>query len=299
LKYTGKAFAPSFIPLFFSFERSKLIEDCGFTGAGISLIRGVSCIARVEPSNCVKLNMVYGKRQLNLPWIEEAVRRMLENSEIKGVRGLLDFNFEVPVSLDLSIATASIVSALAAIHSALKLDLNPLGVGDIAHRIEIEYEIGCGTTLPQLIGGVTLLEKAGSPSRAKYVKLTSPEELKVVVGGPASAQVVFKKYNWEALSLKWSDVSRLTSMCDFDEIVSLARNFTAEMMGVFRGSSEVLSELGKLRPVAYGFSFDGKTVYVLVHKEDVVKFVDLLLDFFPCEGIVVTEVDHLGTRVYE
>ena len=298
MKYVGKAFTPSFIPLLFSFKRSSRIEECGFVGAGLCLLRGVSCLARVQPSNCVKLNMVYGKRQLNLPWIEEAVKRMAEASELDGVRGVLDFNFEVPLNLGLSVATASVISALAAVHKALNLNLSPEIVGDIAHSVEIEYEIGCGSSLPQLVGGVTLLVNAAPPSRARYVKLAGPEDLKIVIGGPATAQVVFRKFSWDAMTMECEDLESKLPKLSFEEILELAKTFTVKMMCNFKGSSEVLIELGKLSPLAYGFSFDGKTVYAIVRSDDVVRFVDLLLDFFPCEGILVSEVDPIGTRVY-
>lgn len=268
-----------------------------YIGAGLNLFRGVSCTANVKPSSCVKLNFLSGGRELNLPWIEEAARRMLSIAGLKGVRGSLDFNFEVPLNFDLSLPTASLVSSLASLHSALKLSIPTTVVLDVAQRIEFEFKIGFGTSFLQSMGGLVVTRGINDDLFKNLLKIDCPKDIRIVVGSASSIEMLFYPHVWDDFHLE-EVVDNISSVDGFDLVIEKTRLFVEKFSTNFRSINSIVDGLRKLDPIVCGLSLNGKLVYALCVKEQIIRFADFLLDFFPCEGIMVFEVDPVGTRIY-
>ncbi|MCS7364919.1 MAG: hypothetical protein NDF54_05720 [archaeon GB-1867-035] len=295
MSFVGRAFTPAFLPLFFDVK--SISNRFYYIGAGLNLYRGVSCTAKVKPFSCVKLNFLFGGKELNLPWIEEAVKRMLSIAGFNGVQGTLDFNFEVPLNFDLSLPTAALVSALAALHSALKLNIPAKAVIDVAQEIEFNFKIGFGTAFLQSIGGLVVAKGSGGNLPQDFLKVNYPKDIRIVVGSVSSIEMLFYPHVWDNFHLS-EVLDDISSVNSFDSIVLKTKLFVEKFATDFKSINSIVEGLRRLNPIVCGLSLNGKLVYAICMKDEIIKFADFLLDFFPCEGIMAFEVDPVGTRVY-
>jgi len=297
----GKAFAPSLVPLILSIKLSSSHHTSGFNGIGACLLRGVSCIAEVGESNCFKLNMIHGEKQLNIPWIERAAKLMLRKAGLDGLKGDLIFNFEIPLYSSLSLPVATLISALASIYSALKLSMSPAVLGDIAHEIELKYKIGLGVSGIIMNGGITVVTEPGAPSMAKYLNIRYPEDLRIVVGGSPGKEIDISNPPLIPLPI-YADSIPANITCrlnEFNFIAGIARRLLhTRLCSLSLKSRSVLKRIMKMNPLMCGFDYDGKTVFAVVERERIRDVIEVFLDFFPCEGIIVSEIDPIGARVY-
>lgn len=295
MSFIGKAFAPAFLPLFFDIQHMS--NGSRYIGAGLNLFRGVSCRVDVKPSPCIKFNFLYGRRELNLPWIEDAVEKLLSMADIKGVKGVFNFNFEVPLNFDLSLPSAALISSLAALHSALKLNIPIKAVIDIAQEIEFKYKIGFGTSPLQSLGGLVLVKDFNAVFPRGFLKIDYPKNIRVVVGSASSIEMLFYPHLWNDFHLK-EILTDFPLICDFNLVVEKTGLFVEQFVSRFKGVKPIIDGLKKLDPIVCGLSLNGKLVYAICWRDQIMKFADFLLDFFPCEGIMVFEVDPIGARVY-
>ncbi len=302
MRNIGKAFAPSFIPFIPSFKCSSSLRSSGFNGVGACLIRGVSCIAEIEVSRCTKLDFIYGDKQLNLPWIENAVKAILNQTDISGVRGELLFNFELPLCASLSIPTSALVSSLVSIYSALNLEIPPLTIGDIAHEMELKHKIGVGVSGLLLNGGLIIVKRTGIPSNAEYFKINYPNDLRIIVAGRPLEIIDLPKYDFKEImsSHLMSRVQySLDGVISFNDLINKIKQFNFSHERIYSiGIRRILNELRKYSPLLCGVDFDGKTLFAVTYRDKIDIITNILLDFFPCEGIFISEIDPIGVRVY-
>ena len=284
----GIGFSPFFLPLFYELKSS------GFRGCGFNILRGVSCLADVDVSNVFRLDFVSGDKQLNLPWMESAVKFLLSRVGLSGVEGILDYNFEANFSLDIGTGSATLLSSLVALCSALDLSISPLEVGDISHMVELDFDVGFGISLAQLVGGVVLVKEADAPSLVVYSSFDFKRDLRVMVGGSKSFS--FPKY--ESTDLRGFDLGDLGHFRSFDDLVEEAKRFSVFFASRSRTLYKILSGISRFNPVSVGFGFLGTSFYALVFKEDLIDLAEYLTDFFPFDYIFVSEIDPVGVRKY-
>jgi len=289
----GKAFSPFFLPLFYKYSSIGSSATLRFYGAGINILRGVSCIADVKPSNEVKLDFVFGMRQLNLPWLEEAISNILSISNCRGVNGVLDFSVESYLGFDISVGSAILLSSLVAVNSALKLNVAPSIIADLSQRFELEWNVGSGTSLCQLLGGVVLLSESGESNTILHKVFDFPSDLRIVVGGPKlNLLPIYTSRLIGNFTFNFDDLN------SFDDLIEFSRIFNLHVAEKSKGAFKFIKALLNLNPLVAGLGFLGKSFYAITFRDDVKRIVDHFLDYFPCEGIFVSEVDPIGVRLY-
>lgn len=290
----GKSFSPFTIPLFFRFSYSNDPLESGIVGALANILKGVSCRVEVDYSNKLNLDFIAGREQLHLPWVEEAIEMAIKREGIDGLRGVVNYHFEVNYGLDISSASATLISTLAALKKALSLKLSPLDLASISHIIELKYNVGFGCTFSQLIGGVDLFTSPSVPGKARYVRVSVPDDLRIIIAGkPIHGFPVYNYHN--AFQNFPSDLSSVKS---FDDIVSLCRSFNESFTVKSTKLKWIASELSKTNILSYGFGFSGNIVYALVYRDHMMDVASTLLNIFPTEYIFICEVDPIGVRVY-
>jgi hypothetical protein len=290
----GKSFSPFTIPLFFRFSYSNDPLESGIVGALANILKGVSCRVEVDYDKRLNLDFVAGREQLHLPWVEEAIEMAIKREGIEGLRGVVDYHFEVNYGLDISSASATIISTLAALKKALSLKLSPLNLASISHIIELKYNVGFGCTFSQLIGGVDLFTTPSVPGKAKYLRIGVPDDLRIVVAGRPAHE--FPIYTHRAFPQSFS--IDLGSVKSFDDIIPLCRRFSEEFMSASVRLKWIASEISKANILSYGFGFSGKVVYALVYRDYMIDVASILLNIFPTEYIFISEIDPIGVRVY-
>jgi len=290
----GKSFSPFTIPLFFRFSYSNDPLESGIIGALANILKGVSCRVEVDYSNELNLDFIAGREQLHLPWVEEAIEMAIKREGIDGLRGVVNYHFEVSYGLDISSASATLISTLAALKKALSLKLSPLDLASISHIIELKYNVGFGCTFSQLIGGVDLFTSPSVPGKAKYVRVSVPDDLRIIVAGKPIHG--FPVYNYYHVFQNFP--SDLSSVKSFGDIVSLCRRFNESFTVTSTKLKWIASELSKTNILSYGFGFSGNIVYALVYRDHMMDVASTLLNIFPTEYIFVCEVDPIGVRVY-
>ncbi|MEM1549405.1 MAG: hypothetical protein QXJ66_00580 [Candidatus Methanomethylicia archaeon] len=291
----GRSFSPFTLPLFFNFTRSNDPLESGIIGALANTLIGVSCIAEVDYDRDFKLDFIYGSLQLHMPWLEEAIKFTLKHEGIEGLKGVFDYNFEANFGLDFSSASAVLIASLSALKKALNLKFNPIDLGLLSHSMELYFEVGFGCTYSQLLGGIVLFLTPSVPGKAKYVKFSFPDDLRIVIVGAPTNR--FQKYTLSNISLP-SISNDLTSIKNFNDLISTSLKFQSFFASLSPRLKGIVNELQKLNILSYGFGFLGNTIYTLVYRDYLIDVISLLLDFFPAEYITVSEFDPVGVRVY-
>lgn len=295
LLFIGRAFSPFTLPLFFNYIHSGNPLESGVIGALANTLIGVSCRVEVDYGEGLDLDFVYGDMHLQIPWLEEAIKSVLKLEGIKGLRGFFDYNFEANFGLDISSTSAILIASLAALKKALKLRLNPINIGLLSHETELNFKVGFGCTYSQLLGGITLFLTPSVPGKARYVKFSFPSDLRIILAG--TPMNTFPTYD---LTVDLPSISsELNSIKSFDDLISTSIKFQNFFPSLSPRLGEIINRLKNLDNIlSYGFGFLGKTIYVLAYRDYLVDVISILIDFFPTEYIIVSELDPVGVRAY-
>ena len=185
---TALAFAPAVISNFFAIHTESLTNDppdfsrAGATGGGFTLSKGVYTHAWVVRSSSRAISVaVNGNANYPADTTKKAVELLLEAAGGPAQLVELVQTVEVPIKAGFGSSSASALSAVMAVASALELPLSKEEVASFAHQAEILRHTGLGTVSSTYnYSGAAVITKAGGPGVAKVVRVPVPAGLRVV-----------------------------------------------------------------------------------------------------------------------
>jgi pantoate kinase len=185
---TALAFAPAVISNFFAIHTESLSDKppdfslAGATGGGFTLSKGVYTHAWLVKSSSQAISVaVNGNANYPADTTKKAVELLLEAAG--GQPNLVELvqTVEVPIKAGFGSSSASALSAVMAVASALDLPFSKEEVASFAHQAEILRHTGLGTVSSTYnFSGAAVITKAGGPGVAKVVRVPVPHGLRVV-----------------------------------------------------------------------------------------------------------------------
>jgi pantoate kinase len=185
---TALAFAPAVISNFFAIHTESLSNEppdfsrAGATGGGFTLSKGVYTQAWLVKSSSQAISVaVNGNANYPADTTKKAVELLLE--AVGGRPYLVELvqTVEVPIKAGFGSSSASALSAVMAVASALNLPFSKEEVASFAHQAEILRHTGLGTVSSTYnFSGAAVITKAGGPGIAKLVRVPVPHGLRVV-----------------------------------------------------------------------------------------------------------------------
>jgi len=185
---TALAFAPAVISNFFAIHTDSLSSEppdfsrAGATGGGFTLSKGVYSHAWVVKSSSQAISVaVNGNADYPADTTKKAVELLLEAAGGQTYLVELVQTVEVPIKAGFGSSSASALSAVMAVASALELPFSKEEVATFAHEAEILRHTGLGTVSSTYnYSGAAVITKAGGPGVAKVVRVQVPTGLRVV-----------------------------------------------------------------------------------------------------------------------
>jgi pantoate kinase len=185
---TALAFAPAVISNFFAIHTESLSDKepdfsrAGATGGGFTLSKGVYTHAWLVKSSSQAISVaVNGNANYPADTTKKAVELLLEAAG--GQPNLVELvqTVEVPIKAGFGSSSASALSAVMAVASALNLPFSKEEVASFAHQAEILRHTGLGTVSSTYnFSGAAVITKAGGPGVAKVVRVPVPHGLRLV-----------------------------------------------------------------------------------------------------------------------
>jgi pantoate kinase len=279
---TALAFAPAVISNFFAVHTETLsktppdFSHAGATGGGFTLSKGVYSNAWIVRSSSRAISVaVNGNANYPADTSIKAVDLLLEAARAPPLLVQLVQTVEVPIKAGFGSSSASALSAVMAVASALDLPFTKEEVAAFAHQAEIVRHTGLGTVSSTYnFSGAAIIVKAGGPGIAKVRRVTVDPGLRVVTaflspkkkGGRLGSQRMRNKVNrlGEAALARASD-RKLESLLD-------AGHEFAQGLGLMTQAVRTLVATS-LRKGAIGASQNmlGNAMHAIVHERDVEK----------------------------
>jgi len=185
---TALAFAPAVISNFFAIHTDSLSSEppdfsrAGATGGGFTLSKGVYTHAWLLKSSSQAISVaVNGDADYPADTTKKAVELLLEAAG--GPHQLVELvqTVEVPIKAGFGSSSASALSAVMAVASALELPFSKEKVASFAHQAEILRHTGLGTVSSTYnFSGAAVITRAGGPGVAKVMRVAVPPGLRVV-----------------------------------------------------------------------------------------------------------------------
>ena len=185
---TALAFAPAVISNFFAIHTDALSRNppdyslAGATGGGFTLSKGVYTSAWVVKSSSRAVSVaVNGNANYPADTTKKAVELLL--GAAGGPHQLVELvqTVEVPIKAGFGSSSASALSAVMAVASALELPFSKEKVASFAHQAEIVRHTGLGTVSSTYnYSGAAVITRPGGPGVAKVKRVAVPPGYRVV-----------------------------------------------------------------------------------------------------------------------
>lgn len=185
---TALAFSPAVISNFFAIHNEGLrlippdLTRVGATGGGFTLSKGVYTTAWIMPSSSRGISVaVNGDADYPARTTRRAVELLLDGAGQPPLLVELVQTVEVPIGAGFGSSSASALSAVMAVASALELAMSKEEVASFAHAADIMSHTGLGTvssTYDQ--SGAALVVHPGGPGVAELKKVKVPAGVRAV-----------------------------------------------------------------------------------------------------------------------
>ena len=278
---TALAFAPAVISNFFAIHTESLSNKppdyslAGATGGGFTLSKGVYTHAWLVKSSVQAISVaVNGNANYPADTTKRAVELLLEAAG--GPPNLVELvqTVEVPIKAGFGSSSASALSAVMAVASALDLPFSKEKVASFAHQAEILRHTGLGTVSSTYnVSGAAVITQAGGPGVAKVVRVPVPHGFRVV-----TAFLSLKKGHLLSSTRMRNKVNKLGEVAleeasDFKlkSLLAAGHNF-AEGLGLMTQAVKTLVAIS-LEEGAIGASQNmlGNAMHAIVRDEDFEK----------------------------
>lgn len=190
----GRAYCPCGISSIFQVCKppgSAPPEHVGSRGGGFCISKGVIAEVEIEEYGDFIVETLVNGYHENMYVARKMVEKILdEHVGIREFRVRVSQQVEVPLGCGFGTSAASALAVGLALNKALNLNLGLMEIARIAHIVEVESYTGLGTVSGLITGGVVLVIKPGAPKEDTTIKISSPENVKIVA---ASSKPMSKK----------------------------------------------------------------------------------------------------------
>jgi len=276
---TALAFAPAVISNFFSIHDQALSRDpfdfshAGATGGGFTLSKGVYTRARLAEGRANLVSIaVNGDTDYPADTTRTAVELLLDSARARPLLIELVQTVEVPIGLGFGSSSASALSAVMAVASALGTGFSRSKIASFAHNADIINGTGLGTVSSTYNhSGAGLIVKPGGPGVARVLQIPVPRRLRLVT----AALVPIPRGNLLSSPRRRNRVNRLgdaalerASDGKFSSLLTAGRVF-ALGLGLTSPALRRLIDLA-LKKGAIGASQNmvGNAMHAVVHADD-------------------------------
>ena len=164
----AKAFAPGNISSVFKIIPHKDPAQMHSLGMGFTVQEGVQ--ATVSEHQAIQV--VFNGQDINFPTVRSVVERLIQNSDISGIK--VNLTSPLPLGCGFGLSGAAALATTYALNKLLCLDKDNEALAMIAHVAEVENRTGLGDVCSQYHGGCLVKLKEGSPLVAD--ELPIPEQ---------------------------------------------------------------------------------------------------------------------------
>lgn len=276
---TSLAFAPAVISNFFSIHDESLSRDppdfslAGATGGGFTLSKGVYTNAWLARSSHDAISIaVNGDANYPAATTSKAVELLLRAARRPPHLVELVQNVEVPIGLGFGTSSASALSAVMAVASALDLRLTKEQVAFFAHEADILSRTGLGTVSSTYKhSGAGLIVKPGAPGVVKVAKVKVPHGVHVVTAAlsPVSRGTLLSSARSRKRMNEIGDAAlRRASDMRFESLLAAGSDF-AEALGLTTRPLQRLIDLARKKgAIGASQNMVGNAMHAIVRDED-------------------------------
>jgi pantoate kinase len=279
----AEAFAPAVISNFFGvFDEGMAssppdLSRVGATGGGFTLSRGVFTRASVRPAPRPQIRVtVNGDPRYPARTTTKAVELLLASLRGGATDVELEQRVEVPIGCGFGTSSASALSAVMAVGSALGLRYGKAKLASFAHAADILCGTGLGTVSSTYDHtGAGVITRPGGPGVAEVRAVRAPRDVRVVVASfrPWKAKPLLSSPETrERLdSLGAEALRRATSPLTFDNLLG-AGEFFSRNLGLETPPMRRLIERAKESgAIGAAQNMIGNSVHAVVWKDDLTR----------------------------
>lgn len=292
----SKAFSPGHITGFFRKFDSQNYLECGSTGAGISIKKGVT--TTVEKYDKMQAGYRISINGINSP--DSLVSKFVVNKYMYFLKEPVYLNIkhqtEIPVGYGIGSSGAAALSLSFALNDVLNLKFDKFKVAQIAHEADLCCKTGLGSVLTEFFGGFEIRIFPGGPGIGKVKKIPLKNHKVILLCmSPLNTNEILSKNSLQIDGhISDSMIRRLELSGDIDEFLIMS-NYFAETLNLTQGLCNQI--IKKLRDQGYQSSIAlfGNTVFTVVPNEEVRKVMNCLSS---TEGrLIISDIDETGANV--
>jgi pantoate kinase len=296
------AFCPAHITGFFKahFEENQgVTEKFGSTGAGFSIKKGVTTKVVVSPRTNQKSKFRISTKgfQSNKTDVSEFVlNEFLKLGNFENIFLDVEHQISIPVGYGLGSSGAVALSLSYALDQVLKINLDRIKIGKIAHNAEVNCKTGLGDVLASYHGGFEIRIKPGAPGIGE-VENIDLENISIIMicFSPISTNKFIQEQLSKINGLGGKMVNKLLESKNYDKFQDMSLEF-AKYVNVMTPRMEKLIEELSLNGIKSGVALFGETVFSMVPKEFEEKVLEIVKKY-PEGKIITSQLDVQGARV--
>ena len=262
-------------------HRSPDLSLVGATGGGFTLSKGVYTSARVVPSSSRAVSVaVNGDANYLAATTRKAVELLLEAARQPPHLVELVQTTEVPIGLGFGTSSASALSAVMAVASALGLKFGKEEVASFAHAADVLLGTGLGTVSSTFDhSGAGVIIRAGGPGVAKVKQVKVPPGVRIVTASLKpipKGNLLSSPRRRKRVNMLGESALALASDLRFKSLLAAGRAF-AKGLGLTSRPVERLIEVS-LKKGAMGASQNmiGNAMHAIVKEDQVVRVTSAL-----------------------
>jgi len=157
VKKMARAYAPGNISCVFKVIPHPDATRMHSLGMGFTVTEGVE----VTVSDCHETEVLFNGEDINFPTVFAVVERLIQNTDVTGIR--VDLTSPLPLGCGFGLSGAAALATAYALNEFLSLRKDTESLAMVAHVAEVENRTGLGDVCSQYHGGCLVKLKEGAP----------------------------------------------------------------------------------------------------------------------------------------
>ncbi len=292
----SKAFSPGHITGLFSKFESPIYLECGSTGAGISIKKGITTTVEkydnLHSGYSISINGINNPDALVSKFVVNKYLNFLKESVFLKIK----HQTEIPIGYGIGSSGAAALSLSFALNSVLDLGFDRYKVAQIAHEADLSCKTGLGSVITEFFGGFELRTFPGGPGigRVKKLPLKNHQVILLCMSPLNTAEILSKNHLHSYSRISDLMIKRLELSGDINEFLIMSNNF-AEALNLTHGKCGQIIKKLKNHGYQSSIALFGNTVFTVVPNDEVDNVVKC---FSQIEGqIIISDIDENGANV--
>lgn len=277
------------------------LNNIGARGGGFSLTKGCETWVRIYPDED-GIEVLVNDAIVDFPPSVEAAKEMKKRYSIEG-KIAISHRIHVPIGVGFGTSAASAAGVVMALSTITRNFITLKEAIRIVHSVELKCRTGLNSEVGLMTGGLVLVLREGAPPNCIVDSLPIPQYLKIlslVSGMMKTPDVLSDLSSIEELERVGDKFMRFITMRpSVENFLRYAREFAYEAGFVCEDVEEMFEVLRRLPVVGYAQNMLGKAVHALVHQNSLEFILKELMDYFPNNTIVASDVTSTYKVSYE